>query len=130
MSLIKKAGFAMQWLWLAVLSYAFGLTVYALQISKGLAGFNWSFWRVALAITVIWLVSMAMHLSDSKRDLSVGAVLATVIPWVALACVWLMKLYFDWTFSWPPAEWILIAFLGVYSFPLLCGVAYLAKVCL
>lgn len=130
MSFIKKAGFAMQWLWLAVLSYAFGLTVYALQISKGLAGFNWSFWRVALAITVIWLVSMAIHLSDRKRVLSVVAVLATVIPWVALACVWLMKLYFDWTFSWPPAEWILIAFLCVYGFPLFCGVAYLAKGCL
>ncbi|MBK0019574.1 hypothetical protein [Kosakonia sp. S42] len=127
MSLIKKAGFAMQWLWLPVLSYAFGLTVYAMQIPKGLAGVNWSFWRVALAITVIWLVSMAIHLSDSKRDLSVAAVWGAALPWVALACAWLLRLYFNWTFSWPPADWYLMAFLISYGLPLLCGVAYSAK---
>lgn len=127
MSLIKKTGFAMQWLWLAVLSYAFGLKVYAMLIPKGLAGFEWPLWRVALAISVIWLVIMAMHLSDRKRDLSVPAVLATVIPWAALACVWLMKLYFDWTFSWPPADWFFIAFLSTYGLPIFCGAAYLAK---
>lgn len=126
MSFLKKAGFAMQWLWLAVLSYAFGLTVYAMQIHKGLAGFYWSFWRVALAITVIWLVSMAIHLSDSKRDFSISAVWGAVLPWVALACAWLLKLYFNWTFSWPPADLYLIAFLSSYGFPLFCGVASLA----
>lgn len=124
MSLIKKAGFAMQWLWLGVLSYAFGLTVYALQISKGLAGFNWSFWRVALVLSVLNLVCMAVHLSDRKRHLSVMTVIGLGLTWLAFTAAWLIKLYVDWTFSWPPSDWFLKAFLSTCALPICCGVAH------
>ena len=40
MSFIKKAGFAMQWLWIPLLIYPAALKIYALLIPKGLAGFD------------------------------------------------------------------------------------------
>lgn len=131
MKVIKNVGFALQWLWLPLLSYAFGLKIYALMISKGLDDFGWPQglddfgwpqWRICLAIALINLVVMGKHLSNSRRDLSVFAALGTALPWGCLAIVWIIKLYSDWAFGWPPIEWIYITFLSTYTFPLLVAV--------
>lgn len=124
MSFIKKAGFSMQWLWIPLLIYPAALKIYAVLIPKGLAGFDWSLWRVALVLSVLNLVCMAVHLSDRKRHLSVMTVIGLGLTWLAFTAAWLIKLYVDWTFSWPPSDWFLKAFLSTCALPLCCGVAH------
>ena len=44
-----------------------------------------------------------------------------------VAVVWLIKLYFDWAFSWPPVDWVYQAFLATYALPFYAAVAAFAS---
>ena len=81
MSAIKKVGFALQWLWLPLLSYSFGLKLYALMISKGIDDLDWPLWRVFLVIALIFVVIMGKKLSSSRREISIYASLGAALPW-------------------------------------------------